>query len=136
MNCGALRRCSALSRRGNAEHPAHAAQRRSAVGLEPVGTDREFSARLHSVLGIGAAGSGANAMSLLARIQAGQQIKHRFLIGDTPSDIMAASAIGARSIAVATGRHNRESLEDAGADHVLDSLADVDAVLSLLRVKT
>lgn len=70
------------------------------------------------------------------QLQAGQQIKHRFLIGDTPSDIMAASAIGARSIAVATGRHNRESLEDAGADHVLDSLADVDAVLSLLRVKT
>ncbi|HKP08746.1 MAG TPA: ATP-binding protein, partial [Microbacterium sp.] len=44
------------------------------AGLDPVGTDREFSARLHAVLGIGAAGAGAKAMSLLARIQAGQQI--------------------------------------------------------------
>ena len=66
------------------------------------------------------------------QLKAGQQIKHRFLIGDTPSDIMAAAAIGARSIAVATGRHNRASLDDAGADHVLESLGDVPAVLRLL----
>jgi uncharacterized protein YPO0396 len=45
-----------------------------AVGLDTIATDREFSARLHTVLGIGAAGAGAKAMSLLARIQSGQQI--------------------------------------------------------------
>lgn len=45
-----------------------------AAGLETVATDREFSARLHTTLGIGAAGAGGKAMSLLARIQAGQQI--------------------------------------------------------------
>lgn len=45
-----------------------------ATGLDTMPTDREFLARVHSVLGIGAAGGGAKAMSLLARIQAGQQI--------------------------------------------------------------
>ena len=45
-----------------------------AAGLDPVATDREFSARLYAALGIGAAGAGAKAMGLLARIQAGQQI--------------------------------------------------------------
>lgn len=45
-----------------------------AAGLETMSTDRDFLARVYSVLGIGAAGAGAKAMSLLARIQAGQQI--------------------------------------------------------------
>ncbi|MBS1675065.1 MAG: hypothetical protein JSS74_14000 [Actinobacteria bacterium] len=69
-----------------------------AVGLEPVGTDREFSARLHSVLGIGAAGSGANAMSLLARIQAGQQITtvddlYKRLVLEEPETMRTADAV-------------------------------------------
>ncbi|WP_211213240.1 ATP-binding protein [Corynebacterium terpenotabidum] len=45
-----------------------------AAGLETFSTDREFLARIHTVLGIGAAGAGSKAMNLLARIQAGQQI--------------------------------------------------------------
>lgn len=45
-----------------------------ATGLDTMPTDKEFLARIHSVLGIGAAGAGTKAMSLLARIQAGQQI--------------------------------------------------------------
>jgi uncharacterized protein YPO0396 len=45
-----------------------------ATGLDTMSTDKEFLARIHSVLGIGAAGAGTKAMSLLARIQAGQQI--------------------------------------------------------------
>jgi len=69
-----------------------------AAGLEPVGTDREFSARLHSVLGIGAAGSGANAMSLLARIQAGQQITtvddlYKRLVLEEPETMRTADAV-------------------------------------------
>ncbi|OZB83144.1 MAG: hypothetical protein B7X41_15640, partial [Microbacterium sp. 14-71-5] len=69
-----------------------------AAGLEPVGTDREFSARLHSVLGIGAAGSGSNAMSLLARIQAGQQITtvddlYKRLVLEEPETMRTADAV-------------------------------------------
>lgn len=68
------------------------------------------------------------------QLKPGQQFSGLFLIGDTPADIRAAAAIGARSIAVATGRPSRADLEAAGADHALDSLADVGAVLKLLRI--
>lgn len=46
----------------------------SEIGLTPVDTDRDFTARIHSALGIGAAGDGEKAVNLLGRIQAGQQI--------------------------------------------------------------
>lgn len=45
-----------------------------ANGLSCHATDRDFTARLHTTLGIGAAGDGHKAVGLLARIQAGQQI--------------------------------------------------------------
>ena len=69
-----------------------------AMGLETLGTDREFSARLHAVLGIGAAGSGAKAMSLLARIQAGQQITtvddlYKRLVLEEPETMATADAV-------------------------------------------
>lgn len=69
-----------------------------AAGLDPVGTDREFSARLHAVLGIGAAGAGAKAMSLLARIQAGQQITtvddlYKRLVLEEPATMATADAV-------------------------------------------
>ncbi|MFD5224608.1 ATP-binding protein [Microbacterium sp. NPDC058342] len=68
------------------------------LGLHTVGTDREFSARLHTVLGIGAAGSGAKAMSLLARIQAGQQITtvddlYKRLVLEEPETMATADAV-------------------------------------------
>lgn len=53
-----------------------------------------------------------------------------FLIGDTPSDIDAAHAIGAKAIAVATGQHTDEMLRAAGADHVVRSLDEVTALIA------
>lgn len=47
------------------------------------------------------------------------------IIGDTPKDIACAHAIGARCLAVATGRFSAEELEAAGADWVLGSLLDL-----------
>ncbi|MDO4784129.1 MAG: ATP-binding protein, partial [Propionibacteriaceae bacterium] len=69
-----------------------------AVGLETIATDKEFAARLHSVLGIGAAGSGAKAMGLLARIQAGQQITtvdelYKRMVLEEPETLAAADAV-------------------------------------------
>lgn len=69
-----------------------------AAGLETVATDREFTAKLHSVLGIGAAGAGAKAMSLLARIQAGQQITtvdelYKRMVLEEPETMAAADAV-------------------------------------------
>lgn len=69
-----------------------------ATGLETVSTDREFTAKIHSVLGIGAAGAGAKAMSLLARIQAGQQITtvdelYKRMVLEEPETMAAADAV-------------------------------------------
>lgn len=69
-----------------------------AAGLETLATDREFSARLQAVLGIGAAGSGAKAISLLARIQAGQQITtvddlYKKLVLEEPETMAVADAV-------------------------------------------
>ena len=61
-------------------------------------------------------------------------MRFRFLIGDTPSDVAAAAAIGAKSVAVATGRHTRAELKTAGAEVVLDDLSDTGDVLRQLGV--
>ena len=46
-----------------------------------------------------------------------------FVVGDTPRDVDAAKYAGAVSVAVATGEYSEQQLHDAGADHVLGSLA-------------
>jgi len=46
------------------------------------------------------------------------------VVGDTPLDIAAAHAAGARAVGVATGDHSEEALREAGADEVLPSLED------------
>jgi phosphoglycolate phosphatase-like HAD superfamily hydrolase len=45
-----------------------------------------------------------------------------WVIGDTPKDIACAHAIGARCLAVATGRFSEAELKQAGADAVVASL--------------
>ena len=47
------------------------------------------------------------------------------VIGDTPKDIACAHAIGARCLAVATGKFSATQLDDAGADWVVGSLRDL-----------
>lgn len=54
------------------------------------------------------------------------------IVGDTPKDIAAAEAIGAESLAVATGSFTVEQLEAAGATHAYQSLAAPDALETLL----
>lgn len=45
-----------------------------------------------------------------------------FVVGDTPHDVACANAIGARCVAVATGRHARDDLAACGAWLALDTL--------------
>jgi phosphoglycolate phosphatase-like HAD superfamily hydrolase len=52
------------------------------------------------------------------------------VVGDTPLDVDCAHAHRARAVAVATGPFDRGTLEEAGADLVVDSLADTSAVLA------
>jgi phosphoglycolate phosphatase len=54
------------------------------------------------------------------------------VIGDTPLDVECAAKGGARSIAVATGGYDTESLLQAGADVVFGDLADTRAVIDAI----
>ncbi len=51
------------------------------------------------------------------------------VIGDTPHDVDCASANGCRSLAVATGPFVPDELRAAGADHVVEDLADTESLL-------
>ena len=54
------------------------------------------------------------------------------VIGDTPHDIACGKAIGARTIAVATGSFSREQLAAHEPDFIFPDFSKVDAVLDLL----
>lgn len=88
---------------------------------------------LHHHFKFGAYGSDRADRNLLGRIALERALaftglkydtEHTLVIGDTPKDIACAHAIGARCLAVATGRFNAAELEKAGADWVLGSLRE------------
>ena len=54
------------------------------------------------------------------------------LVGDTPLDVAAGRAGGARVVAVATGPYGVEELESTGADAVLEDLRDTGATLTAI----
>ena len=54
------------------------------------------------------------------------------VIGDTPHDIACGKAIGARTIAIATGSFSREQLAAHQPDFIFDNVGDVGAVIARL----
>src|SRR5207247_9495479 len=54
------------------------------------------------------------------------------VIGDTPRDIACGSALGARTIAVATGRWSRDELAKYEPDFLIDDLSDVETIINTL----
>ncbi|MEO6052484.1 MAG: HAD family hydrolase [Chthoniobacterales bacterium] len=58
-----------------------------------------------------------------------------YILGDTPKDIECGKAIGAKTVAIATGSYNREELAAHQPDFLLDDLSDVDAVIESLLGK-
>lgn len=89
----------------------------------------------------GAYGSDAERRDALPAIAVRRALEHTgrefrgkdvVVIGDTPFDITCGRSLGVCAVGVTTGRHDRDSLEAAGADHVLADLADTGAVLDLL----
>lgn len=58
------------------------------------------------------------------------------LIGDTPNDVAAAQASGARIITVATGKDSATALAEAGAPTVLTDLTNTPAVLAAIYGQT
>lgn len=55
-----------------------------------------------------------------------------FVLGDTPHDIACARAIGAKVIAIATGKFSQADLAAHAPDFLFDDLADSDAVLAAI----
>ena len=54
------------------------------------------------------------------------------IVGDTPSDVTCGQALGARALAVATGRYGSAELRTAGADAAFENLSDTHAVLEAI----
>ena len=79
-------------------------------------------AGIRSVFGCGAFGDEHADRNELARRARGDATRV-VVVGDTPKDIEAARAIGARAVAVCTGRYGPDAL--AHADVVVDTLANL-----------
>ena len=54
------------------------------------------------------------------------------VIGDTPADVACAAAVGAVSVAVATGRFDDKTLSAADPHHLFPDLSDTDRLLEIL----
>jgi phosphoglycolate phosphatase len=71
-----------------------------------------------------------------ARAEARYEVEfppHRiFVIGDTPHDVACGKAIGARTIAVATGRFSIDELRACGADAVFADFSDTAAFFAFI----
>lgn len=55
-----------------------------------------------------------------------------FVIGDTPRDIECGRAIGAKTVAIATGNYDRTALSEHSPDFLFDDFCDTKAVLEAL----
>jgi len=99
---------------------------------ELVHVARRRAAAVHECSGSGS-GSGAAEAKVTARFAGPDTV----VVGDTPLDIAAALAAGARAVGVATGPSSLAELRAAGADVVLPDLSDtrlvVEALLRRLR---
>jgi phosphoglycolate phosphatase len=99
------------------------------------------AAGLHGRFDFGAYGSDHERRDRLPAVAVRRAERHcgiRFdgrdvvIIGDTPFDVSCGRELGVWAVAVATGRHTVADLEAAGADVVLEDLADTDAVLEAI----
>lgn len=74
-------------------------------------------------------------MPLTALMQTGtDSVRSMIVLGDTSSDVLSGRRAGARaSIGVRTGAHNTAQLSEAGATHILDSVADLPALVAALN---
>jgi len=68
-----------------------------------------------------------------AILRAGHRGLSFFVIGDTPQDVLAARAIHAKCLAVATGKYSEAALAEAGADYVFSTLSDTASIHRILR---
>jgi phosphoglycolate phosphatase len=100
--------------------------------LEGAARTKLVPANLNRFFLFGAYGSDAadraelteRAIEKASRLHAGLAPAQVFIVGDTPRDIEAAQAAGARSVGVASGHYSTADLAAAHPDHVLGSLEE------------
>jgi phosphoglycolate phosphatase len=102
-------------------------------GLEVVAHAKLARADLNRFFTFGGYGSDSADRAELTRRgieRASEILKHELsaaevdVVGDTPLDITAAHAASATAVGVASGAYSADQLREAGADHVLGSLAE------------
>ena len=67
---------------------------------------------------------------LKACAQLGVPPAHAMMVGDTPDDVCAGCAAGVVAVGVTTGAHSAAILRQVGAQAVIDSLAELPALLA------
>lgn len=71
----------------------------------------------------------------LKEVERETENRHRldrvWVIGDTPADVQCGRAIGAKTIAVATGLHSLETLQGTSPDYALADLSGFDELCAL-----
>jgi phosphoglycolate phosphatase len=102
-------------------------------GLEPVAHAKLGRGQLNRFFLLGGYGSDSEDRIELTRVaiergerRLGRRVQPEKIavVGDTPLDVEAAEGVGVVSVAVTSGRYTVEQLREAGADHVLASLAE------------
>jgi phosphoglycolate phosphatase-like HAD superfamily hydrolase len=112
---------------GNYERAAH-------IKLAHFGLDRYFAWGVFGEESIDRDDLGRVGMARAESRGIARGIRDRaIVIGDTPYDIACAKAMGARSLAVATGTHAADELRRAGADVVVADLSETGSIVELLR---
>jgi phosphoglycolate phosphatase len=103
---------------GNGDGAAH-------IKLQRANLNRWFTFGAYASAGVDRAGIVRRAVQR-GEAMLGEDVPNAeiYVIGDTPLDIQAAHAVECTAIAVATGRFDRAALEEAGADHVLETLEE------------
>lgn len=100
-----------------------------------------LSARLWHHFPVGGFGSDNEVRNELPRVALDRASAHwgrafrgsdAVIVGDTPRDVACGKAVGAATVAVATGRFSRAQLLDTPADRVLPDLVDTAAVIEAL----
>jgi phosphoglycolate phosphatase-like HAD superfamily hydrolase len=69
--------------------------------------------------------------AVMSRLNGTVDLARVWVIGDTPIDVGCGRAIGARTIAVATGNHSREELAAARPDHLAADFSDPTPLFAL-----
>jgi phosphoglycolate phosphatase-like HAD superfamily hydrolase len=67
-----------------------------------------------------------------SRLNGSVDLERVWVIGDTPSDVRCARAIGAKVVAVATGIYGADELKAQRPDHLVPDFTDAACLLSLL----